>query len=376
MIEPVYDAVVIGGGFFGCSLALYLKKTGIFSNIVLIEKEKTLMQKASYINQARVHRGYHYPRSIVTALRSNANFNRFVQEYDECIERNFSSYYAIARGSNVSSVQFKQFCMRIGAPLEQVKPHIRAFFNETLIEDVFEVQEYVFNADKIRNKITDQLLDAHIEILYNADAKSLSKEHDKVVIIYEHNKSTQLLKTRYVFNCAYTHINKIYVSSGLPLVKLKQERTEIALVEVPTIFKNKAITIMCGPYFSLMPFPPRDIHTLTHVRYTPYAAWQEGEESTKNMENEQMPINSLQSQFLHMQRDAARYVPDLNHCVYKESLWQTKTTLPQNEYDDGRPILFNRSAVLPCVFSILGSKMDTVFDMFEEIDNVRSTFVV
>lgn len=44
--------------------------------ILIIEKDCDLMQRASYGNQAKVHNGYHYPRSILTARRSRVNFSK------------------------------------------------------------------------------------------------------------------------------------------------------------------------------------------------------------------------------------------------------------------------------------------------------------
>ena len=47
-----YDAVIIGGGFFGCKIASFLKK--YFNKILILEKENDLLLRASYFNQARV----------------------------------------------------------------------------------------------------------------------------------------------------------------------------------------------------------------------------------------------------------------------------------------------------------------------------------
>ena len=48
-----YDAVVIGGGIFGCYSALYLSNKGY--RVLLLEKESKCFQKASLVNQARLH---------------------------------------------------------------------------------------------------------------------------------------------------------------------------------------------------------------------------------------------------------------------------------------------------------------------------------
>src|SRR5262245_4941938 len=89
------DVAVIGGGFYGCAIAAHLRRR--LPRVVLFEKEADLLQRASLRNQARVHNGYHYPRSLLTALRSHVNFARFVRDYRDCIDDRFDKYYAVAR---------------------------------------------------------------------------------------------------------------------------------------------------------------------------------------------------------------------------------------------------------------------------------------
>ena len=84
--NKIYDVSIIGGGFYGCMIAIHLKKR--FKNIVIIEKERDLLLKASYNNQARIHHGYHYPRSAMTALRSQANYLRFINDFKNTDDNN------------------------------------------------------------------------------------------------------------------------------------------------------------------------------------------------------------------------------------------------------------------------------------------------
>lgn len=62
------EIAIIGGVFFGMYIAEYLALKGC--KVTIFVKENDFMTHASYHNQARVHNGYHYPRSILTALRS------------------------------------------------------------------------------------------------------------------------------------------------------------------------------------------------------------------------------------------------------------------------------------------------------------------
>ena len=60
-----------------------------------------------------------------------------------------------------------------------------------------------------------------------------------------------------VFCCGYAQTNAVAAASGLPVIPLKHELAEMALVEVPPALKQWGVTVMDGPFFSCMPFPTR-----------------------------------------------------------------------------------------------------------------------
>ena len=106
-MPPVsYPYLVIGGGFYGCAIAAFLADGG--AAVVLLEAGDELLGRASYINQARLHGGYHYPRSFSTAYRSRLNFGRFINEYRPAIFDRCTMLYAVARWRTyVSARQFR-----------------------------------------------------------------------------------------------------------------------------------------------------------------------------------------------------------------------------------------------------------------------------
>src|SRR5438309_221649 len=144
-----FDALVIGGGFYGLYLAEVLASR--LPRVLLCERGESLMSRASYANQARVHNGYHYPRSMLTALRSRVNFPRFIDEFREAVRSDFEKVYAIPRqGSKVTAEQFAESMRRIGAPIEPARPAVKKLFEAALIEDVFRVREYAFDSSVLR----------------------------------------------------------------------------------------------------------------------------------------------------------------------------------------------------------------------------------
>ncbi len=364
------DAAVIGGGFFGCMTALWLRER--HRRVVVLEQSDRLLGRASYHNQARVHNGYHYPRSLTTALRSRLNFPRFVGQFEACIERGFEQYYAIAHQfSKVTAAQFRNFFNRVGAPLGPAPPAVRRLFNSQLVEEVFRVTEYAFDAVRLRDLLQSQLAAAGVEVRRGTEvARVQGRPGGRLLLELQGPAGPAELVAGEVFNCTYAQINQVLAASGLPLIPLKQELTEMALVEVPDCLKKVGITLMCGPFFSVMPFPPRGLHSLSHVRYTPHESWQEGAGPHVPAYAE-MARRPRQTSFAWMVHDAARFVPALRECRYRDSLWEVKTVLPRNEADDGRPILFRRNHGLPNLHCVLGAKIDNIYDLLDEMDGVR-----
>lgn len=75
-----YDKIIIGAGIYGLYSALYCGKNN--EKVLVLEKDSGAFKGATYINQARVHMGYHYPRSFSTAIKSAGYFERFNKDYD------------------------------------------------------------------------------------------------------------------------------------------------------------------------------------------------------------------------------------------------------------------------------------------------------
>jgi hypothetical protein len=169
------------------------------------------------------------------------------------------------------------------------------------------------------------------------------------------------LASHHVYNCTYSNLNEILDRSGLTRLYLRYEQTELALVRVPADLANLGITVMCGPFFSVMPFPPRGLHSLSHVSFTPHFRWSEVP-SDRSRPRECVPPRRA-SQHERMLRDAARYVPCMAEASYIDSLWEVKTILPKSDSDDGRPILFKRDEKAPGLVSVLGGKVDNIYEL-------------
>ncbi len=370
-MDTTLDAVIIGGGFYGATIAVYLAKQRGLKKVMLIEQEPALLQHASYHNQARVHNGYHYPRSFTTAYRSRINLPKFISDFPETIKQEFTKIYAIARrNSKITSLQFKRFCKEIGAKTQNPEPILRSIFNKELIEDVFLVEEYAFDAKKLGIRVIKELNEANVAISLGTRASALWRGPNKTLqtSVKLKNGVEELLTSRFVFNCTYSGLNQLSGHFRGTSLALKQEITEMALMEMPSELKNLGITVMDGPFFSIMPFPERNLHTLSHVRYTPHHHWLD----QKGIDPYRRLIDTPRdSRVERMIRDVEGNLPSIFSAKYRDSLFEIKTVLVKNETDDGRPILFEKHVELPGCFSVLGGKIDNVYDVLEKLDTER-----
>jgi glycine/D-amino acid oxidase-like deaminating enzyme len=360
--------VIVGGGFYGAAIAIYLIQQHGFKRIVLVERESGLLKRASYHNQARVHNGYHYPRSFTTAFRSRVNLPRFLQNWPEVVKTDFAKLYAIARNnSKVTAKQFERFCHEIGAKIQAATSTQAALFNPRLIEAVYQVEEYAFDSSILAKMMGDELARCHVQVRLNTRVTHIEKNAQGrfCVRVSDKDGDEEILTSRYVFNCTYSGLNQI--GGDFPGVQsgLKQEVTEMALVQMPPALQDIGITVMDGPFFSTMPFPARKLHTLSHVRYTPHMHWQD---KVGVDPYDKLAQYERDTRVDRMMRDVSRYLPAISNADYVDSLFEVKTVLTKNETDDGRPILFEKHTTMPGCYSILGGKIDNIYDVMEKLD--------
>lgn len=366
MLSSHRQVVIAGGGFFGCSIAMMLHRRGWHP--IVVEEAGDLLTQASRVNQARVHGGYHYPRSLMTAYRSRQNYEKFREHYREAIVDQFTKVYAVGRFfSKVTANQFEIFMKRVGAPLKEAPKAIQDLFNSSLTERMWIANECAFDYTALRDTLRRDMEAAGIEVRLNTLVQSAAPLPTGALARLSDGSE---IPCHFLFNATYAGLNRLNSSSGLPLVSLKHELTEMALVDLPEELDGISVTMMCGPFFSFMPYPSRGLTSLSHVRYTPHAHWFENDQTGPLIPARLIGLRDKESHYEMMVADASRYIPSLRRAVHRDSLWTIKTLLPLSETDDGRPILFQRDQTLPAVIHVMGGKIDNIFDVEDEIERL------
>ncbi|MEZ8144276.1 amino acid oxidase [Enterovibrio norvegicus FF-454] len=359
--------IIIGGGFYGLYIAEYLAKKG--HAVHLFDEALDFMQRASFNNQARVHNGYHYPRSTLTALRSRISYPVFLKEFKDSVYLDFKKYYMVGQPlGKISAYQFEQFCKRIKAPCKAASPEIWDYVDRRYISGIYETEEVAFDAVKLKNTMLIRALNAGVILNNGTKVNRIEKlSCGKINVFSESIDGEAMVYTvDQVFNCTYSNINQINLNSSIEVIPLRHELTEMCLVKLPTEIEKLSFTVMCGPFFSIMPFPSTKFSTFSHVRYTPHFDWNDRKNEPIYSSNKVLEDNHP-TNWRRMVNDGTRYMPILKGCKYQTSLWETKTILPASDRDDSRPILFKSNYVIKGYHCVMGGKIDNIYDVINMI---------
>ncbi len=370
-----YDKVIIGAGLYGLYSALFCCERG--QNVIVLECDPTPFRRATYINQARVHQGYHYPRSISTAMKSAGYFERFNKDYDFCINREFDKVYATSsRYSWSDGEQFKSFCKAANIPCEQLHPE--RFFKDGMCDGAFLTREYTYDAMMLKDYFLDKLAQhENIKIKYCVNITRIEKLQDTYAVFTDEEE----YRTGFLLNATYAGTNQILDMAGYEKFRIKYELCEIILCDVNERMNKYGFTVMDGPFFSIMPFGKTGLHSLTSVTFTPHTTSYDGVPTFACQKNSKGFCSTFrlgncndcptkpETAFPYMANLARKYLREEFTFAYRLSLFSMKPILMSSEIDDSRPTVIRTYSKKPTFVSVLSGKINTVYDLDEVLSD-------
>ncbi len=371
-----FDKIIIGAGLYGLYSAYFCAKCG--QHVLVLECEEAPFKRATYINQARVHQGYHYPRSLSTAMKSAGYFARFNKDYGFCINREFQKVYATSSEYSWSDgVQFRKFCEAAQIPCEELHPG--RFFKEGMCDGAFLTREYTYDAMILRDFFMEKLgeMESLVEIHFGADIERIEKAQDAYELYVKEKDTLTKYQTGFVLNATYASTNQILDLLGYDKFGIKYELCEIILCDVNDQLKEYGFTVMDGPFFSIMPFGKTGLHSLTSVTFTPHAtsydavpqfecqADSDGYCNSRHLGNCNDCKAKPRTAFSYMANLARKYLREEYEFTYRDSLFSMKPILMSSEIDDSRPTVVRTYSTNPTFVGVLSGKINTVYDLDE-----------
>lgn len=356
----IYDIVIIGAGIYGRYISSQLKT----KNALIIAKDDCLefnqsdQGVASLVNQARVHNGYHYPRSIATAQSSVSHFHTFIKDFNEALICDFKKVYAIPKfGSLTSARQFANFCKSLNVKCDEYLPDC---LNSETIEKSYLTEEYSIDTKKMMSIMSD--LTKH-KVL-NSEVIKIERIDEIYHILLS---SGEIVRTKMIINAAYAGLKQIndLIPQHSAHISVTHELCEIALFESPTSLDNHGVTFMDGPFVSCMPFSDDGkIWSLTSVLHTPHCR-----------SNDHLILNQTSSKKDVMIQILKQYVkPGVTEQMrYIRSEYVIKTIPANSENDDNRLVQIAINNDFSFI-SALSGKLNAIYDLQHIIERINEKY--
>lgn len=251
------------------------------------------------------------------------------------------------------------------------------YFNPGLCDGAFLTTEYTYDAQILKRWFVEQLAALpNVAVLYSHKPTAI----EKVGSAWRVQAGGITAEAPYLLNATYAGVNDVHAMLGLPPFGIKYEKCEIILCTVDKSLKNTGITVMDGPFFSLMPFGRTGLHSLTSVTFTPhetsydsvatFPCQQEcgGVCKPGSLYNCNECPAKPQSAWPYMSQLARKYLKEEYGFAYHSSLFSMKPILKASEIDDSRPTVVRVMNDEPKLVSVLSGKINTVYDLDEVLD--------
>lgn len=367
-----YDYIILGAGIYGLYIAKMLSLKYPSRKICVLEYDNKPFERASFINQARVHNGYHYPRSLSTALKSAHYYNRFIKDYSFAINNRFEKIYATSsKFSFTSSENFEKFCTAASIPCTPI--HRNKYFKEGVVDEAFLTEENSMDAKKISEYFTSEISQSkNAEIRYNTRIHSVENKNGNYFLRLQDEE----IYSGFVLNTTYASVNQILNMFGFEMFKIKYEIAEICLCNVSKNISSAGITVMDGPFFSVMPFGLSGYHSLSAVHFTPHKTCSN---NLPNFDCQRINNNCTEKTLAncnfcdaqpktawnYMEQLANKYLKEDIKMDYVKSLYAIKPILKASEISDSRPTIIKEFSKNPFFISVLSGKFNTIYDLDE-----------
>ena len=335
-------ALVVGGGIFGSTAAVSLANNGY--DVEIHEKQSDIMMCASNINQYRLHKGYHYPRSSDTALECNNGLKTFKRKYEQSVlNGSIEHYYCIAsEDSLISSEEYLEF-------LDEHRLNYKIVDSIKNTDLTVKVEEELFDSQVLRHSVKKKLFANNINIKINHESDKKSFNLYDVIVFATYSNINQYLNKK---------INYQFEVCEKPVVKLSDR------------YKNKSIVVMDGPFMCLDPYGTTDYHVLGNVVH----AIHETNIGTAPIIKNKKLSNYINKGIIYQPditnidkfiETGERFFDDFPNLEHIGSMFTVRAVLKDREHDDARPTLVEKHG--DNMFTLFSGKIDTCVDASNEL---------
>lgn len=308
---------VVGAGIYGITAATKLRTKGY--KVDLFEAKDDILKSASGINQYRIHRGYHYPRSLDTIKSCKDNEQSFIKYYNKSILSNNSKhYYSISKEDSLTTPE--QYLTTLD------KSKLEWEIVDTLpnCDLTIKVNEKLYNPTILKDICHNRIRGNGINLHLNKKIKEPLQDYE------------------YTVHATYSSLND--------LTNKKQnyqfELCEKPLFKLPPQYKNKSLVIMDGPFMCFDPFANTEYHLGGNVVHAIHVR-NIGEKpeippAYKKYLNKGIIKKPKYTNVNRFIESAKKYFPDIESAEHLGSMYTIRTVLPNKDNTDERPTIVSK----------------------------------
>lgn len=356
------NVAVIGGGVFGSLTALELATAG--HAVTLFERNQGLMEGASHNNQNRLHLGFHYPRDDETAQQCRRGFSRFLEEFSPCVLGNFTNAYFLAsEGSLTTPAAFLAFCAR--HQLEHRAVDLAAFRPRVQGVDLGVLTgEVVYDSGLLRGLIANRLRRSRVLLRLGATIGGIARRGSLGFELALGGGRREVFDG--VVNCTYAANNLLTQKLGHPVETRQYEYTAVAIISLDWPLPT-GITILDGPFMTVLPFGRTGRYLLYHVRHMVIARDESPLLDPSWLDASTSPFAAVDKQawFARLVESCGEFVPDLRGARLEGILQGPRMVLAGREDTDARPSIV--TAHEPGYLTVFSGKIDHCVRAAEEV---------
>ena len=341
---------VIGGGIFGVTTAFMLANE---NHVELFEKNNDLLKAASGSNQYRIHRGYHYPRSMETVLEIMKSENSFQKIFSQATVNHYEHYYCIAKKNSLTSVtQFVDFCTKNGL---EIKESVLDCVQKDSIDLCVRVKESVYDPKKLKKLSLDKLKERNVKVHLNTEVTDkIFEEFDKVVI------------------CTYANLNVLLDKFPELQQEYQFELCEKPVVKLPSSFQNKSVVIMDGPFMCIDPLANTELHLLCNVTHeihqTNIGKFPEVNEEYLHLLDNGIMKNPSHTNYAKFIKSSLEFFPEIKNAQHIGSMFTVRAVPPRVEDTDERPTLVKK--INEKIITVFSGKITTCVEAANEVKKI------
>ena len=341
---------VIGGGIFGIATAFTLGKE---YDVELFEKNNDLLKAASGSNQYRVHRGYHYPRSMETVLEIMKSENSFQKIFSQATVNHYEHYYCIAKKNSLTSAtQFIDFCTKNGL---EIKESVLDCVQKDSIDLCVRVKESVYDPKKLKKLSLDKLKERNVKVHLNTEVTDkIFEEFDRVVI------------------CTYANLNILLDKFPELQQEYQFELCEKPVVKLPSSFQNKSVVIMDGPFMCIDPLANTELHLLCNVTHeihqTNIGKFPEVNEEYLHLLDNGIMKNPSHTNYAKFIKSSLEFFPEIKNAQHIGSMFTVRAVPPRVEDTDERPTLVKK--INEKIITVFSGKITTCVEAANDVKKI------